>query len=273
MQITSAEQFVARPESRQWIRRAAKLGYAVKGAVYGVMGVLALQAALGLGGRVASERDAVEHIGRQPLGAVGLVVVGVGLLAYALWRIVEGVVDPYRHGNGPGGLAVRAGAIGSAIINGAVGVAALKLAAGEHAGGEDARPLAATLLREPWGIAALAVIGLSVLGAGIWQIYSAYSDKFAEHLDASRLTGWRRAWVFWSGRVGHAARGVVFGVIGVALVRAAVDANPRHTKGFKEALISLASQPFGQAILVLVSAGFLAYAVHLISTVPYRRTV
>lgn len=66
MQISSAEAVLKRPEPRAWVEGVARLGYIVKGSVYGIMAALALQAALDLGGRIASEREAVEHIGRLP---------------------------------------------------------------------------------------------------------------------------------------------------------------------------------------------------------------
>lgn len=202
-----------------------------------------------------------------------MVVVGLGLLGYALWRLVEAVIDPYREGRGFKGIALRSGAVASGIVNAAVGIAALRLVIDGHHGGEKTKPLVASLLREPWGPAVLVALGIGVVGAGVYQIYSAYADKFADHLRVSQLSAARRAWTFWSGRIGHAARGVIFGIIGVAFVEAALHADPRHAKGFKEVMVELASQPFGRVLFGLVAAGFLAYGLHLVTTARCRKLV
>lgn len=253
------------------MRRLAKLGYAVKGVVYGVMAVLALQVAFGVGGELAGEREAVEHIGRQPFGSALLVIIGVGLLGYALWRVVEAIVDPQRSGTGWKGIAFRVAALGSAIINGAVGVAALRLAFGQGGQGGGAKAHTASLLDEPWGLALIAFIGVFVIGVAVYQFHSAHREKFLEHLSLRRLSPKQVTWVRWSGKVGLIARGVVFAIIGVALVQTAVSTDPGQAKGAKEALSHLAAQPFGQVLLTVVAAGLLAYAVYLVTTVRYRR--
>jgi hypothetical protein len=119
----------------------------------------------------------------------------------------------------------------------------------------------------------VAAIGLFVIGAGLYQIYSAYADKFADHLRVAQLSSAARAWTLWSGRIGHAARGVIFGVIGVALIEAARHESPQHAKGFKEVMIELASQPYGRVLFGLVAAGFLVYGLHLLTTARYRKLI
>ena len=130
MELSSVERVLGHPESNPWLQRVAKAGYAIKGLVYAIMGVLALQVAFGAGGRLAGEHEAVEHVGRQPLGEAALVIIGGGLLGYALWRAIEGLIDVHRDGHSWKGIGGRIAALGSAIVNGAVGVAAIQLAAG-----------------------------------------------------------------------------------------------------------------------------------------------
>lgn len=273
MQLSPAQHLVARPETREWMRRAAKLGYAVKGVVYGVTGALVLQAALGLGGQIADERDAVERIGRSPFGSVGLILVGVGLLCYALWRIVEATADVYHRGSSAKGVAIRAGVAITGLFSGAMGVTALQLASGSGQGSSGSKSWIFSLSESTAGLVALFVIGAAVAGAGVYRIYSGFSDKFEKHLEVSRLSPQRRKWVKWSGRIGCVAHGVVFGLIGVALVRTALMADPEQAAGFKGALAELSRQPYGGTLLALVAAGLLAYAVHLLTTAQYRKLV
>jgi hypothetical protein len=271
MQISSAQRRAAYRAPRDWVRRLAQFGYAIKGVVYGVMAILALQVAFGVRRKLAGEHEAVEHIGRQPFGNVLLVVVGAGLLGYALWRVVEAVLDPHAEGTGWKGIAIRLGALGSAVVNGGAAVAALRLATANGGHGENPKVQAATVLNEPWGLAVLALLGLTIVGVAVAQFYSAYRQTFLKYLSLRRASAQQANWLRWTGRIGLAARGVVFGIIGVALVRTALTTDPNQAKGLKEALHQVAAQPFGQALLTVVAAGLLAYAVHLVATVPYRR--
>jgi Mn2+/Fe2+ NRAMP family transporter len=274
MQVTSAQSVLGHPESNRWLLLLARGGYAVKGAVYGIMGALALAFALGAGGKLGGGKETVEHVGRQPFGDAALVVIGVGLLAYALWRVVEAVTDSHNEGSSPKGIAKRLGAFFSALVNGAVGVAALQFVLlGDDPNDGGAKGLAATLMREPWGLLVIGVLGAAVTCVGVSQVHSGFTDRFTKHVEMSSISSKQRAWVLWSGRVGHVARGIVFAIIGVALIQTAVTTNPNQAKGVGEALRELAQQPFGPVLLVAVAFGLLAYGVHLVTTVPYRRLI
>lgn len=273
MQLSSVQHAVGHPEANPWIQKLGKIGYAIKGVVYAIMGLLALQVGLGEGGKVAGEHEAVEHVGRQPFGEVLLVAIGVGLLCYALWRFIEGLMDPHREGRTLRGVGGRITAIGSSVVNGAVGVAAIQLALGKASADHHPRGIVATLMHEPWGLAVIGIGGLIVTGVGLFHVYAGFTDRFTEHLELSRSSRVQRAWAIWSGRIGFVARGIVFSVVGVALIQAAITTNPREAKDMKDALQHLASQPFGPALLIAVASGLLAYGIHLITTVPYRRLI
>jgi hypothetical protein len=270
MHTARLEAAVLRPETNEWLRRFARIGYAVKGAVYALIGFLALQVALGHGGKLAGEHDAVEHVQRLPFGDVALVVIGVGLLGYALWRSLEGILDLRRVGSTAKGIAQRVGYIASAVVNGGVGVFALELVLGNPAGGEP-KTWITRLMHEPGGLVFLGAIGAGVVIAGFAQLYLGYTRKFLEELEVERLRPELRRPMVLFGRIGHAARGAVFVLIGSALVRAALTTNAREAKGFAEALADIASRPFGTLLLTLVAAGLFAYGAFLIVTVKYRK--
>src|SRR4051812_24888172 len=69
--------------------RLARSGLAARGAVYGIVAVLALQVALGAGGKATSQQGALATIAQGTAGKVLLVVLAVGLAGYALWRITR----------------------------------------------------------------------------------------------------------------------------------------------------------------------------------------
>ena len=94
-----AEQTVKQAAARPWVERLARFGYAAKGAVYIVVGLLAAMAAFGMGGKTTDTRGALATIVTQPFGRVLLGAVAVGLVGYALWRFVQAGVDAENKGS------------------------------------------------------------------------------------------------------------------------------------------------------------------------------
>jgi hypothetical protein len=73
------------------------------------------------------------------------------------------------------------------------------------------------------------------------------------------------------GVVGHLARMIVFGLIGVFLIKAAVEYNPNTAIGLDGALRKLAAQTYGSVLLGLVAAGLIAFALYSLSDARYRK--
>ena len=67
----------------------ARGGFVARGAVYGIIGILALKLAFGIGGKATDQKGALETLAQQPFGKVLLILVAVGLAGYALWRFVR----------------------------------------------------------------------------------------------------------------------------------------------------------------------------------------
>jgi hypothetical protein len=78
-----------------------------------------------------------------------------------------------------------------------------------------------------------------------------------------------RTWARSVGRVGTLARGLVFPVIGLSLLTAAVRQNPREARGFGQALADLASTPYGHFWLAFVAAGLFAYGFYMFVAALY----
>ena len=87
--------------------RLGRLGYAAKGTVYVVMGLLATEAALGIGGRATDSHGALRTIGEAPFGKIALFIVMIGLFGYAAWRLTSAVTDAERRGGDASGIALR----------------------------------------------------------------------------------------------------------------------------------------------------------------------
>ena len=73
---------------------------------------------------------------------------------------------------------------------------------------------------------ALFAIGLGLVAGGGVLAWRGWHQEFEKHLRLGDMSGWQRRWLPWLGTVGHAARGVVLALIGLFLVRAAVQFEP-----------------------------------------------
>lgn len=271
MHITSPRWTDHRSESKIWIEKGARAGHIAKGVIYGLIGVLALQAALGVGGQVGGSEDAVRFVHEQPFGQVLLILLGVGLSGYAVWRFIVGFRDTERAGQGAKGWAKRAGAIASGVINAGLAVLAFQTVFAERAGGGGAKSWVGAVLAQPFGGALVALVGAGIVIAAVFQFYQAYSRRFLAFFELGRLDASGRRWLTRLGQWGHVARGVVFAIIGVACIRAGAHENAGETKGTGEALREVATSDYGQWLLVLVAAGFIAFAAFSFMSAKYRR--
>jgi len=127
--------------TRTGLTLLARGGYAARGLVYLIIGVLALLAARG-SGQPADSHDSLEALLAQPFGhfLVGLVV--VGLIAFAAWRILQAIRDVDDHGSKPKGLVIRAGLLVGGITYGALAFFALGLLISglRQSGGSGGKP-------------------------------------------------------------------------------------------------------------------------------------
>ncbi|WP_437633952.1 DUF1206 domain-containing protein [Sorangium sp. So ce854] len=263
---------IARPEHNGWVRALARFGFAAKGLVYVLIGALSLQAALSGGGETAGGREAVGVLGEQPFGQALLILVGIGLLGYALWREVLAIKDPGHVGHDAKGKAARVGWAASGVVSAGLALSAFQMALGEGGGaGDGHRTWVGKVMEQPFGGVLVGVAGLAVIAVAVHQLRKAMKSRFAKDLRTQDMSPPERAWVFRMARVGLVSRGVVFGIIGAALIKAALAHDPGQSKGVREALATVAASPFGTALLVLVAAGLCAYGVYMLFCTKYSK--
>lgn len=272
---TRAKQHAAQASEHAspWLARLARLGYAAKGIVYMIVGVLATQAAFGAGGQTTGSEGALQEIVTQPFGQVLLGIVAIGLVGYALWRFVQAGVDPDNKGSDAKGIATRLGYAVSGIIYGSLAVTAVRIMMGSSSGGGDSssQTWTARLMSQPFGQWLVGIVGAIIIGLGLVQFYKAYKAKFREELKLGEMSSTEETWATRIGRLGFAARGVVFGIIGGFLIQAAYQSDPSEARGLGSALQTLAQQPFGPWLLGIVAIGLIAYGIFMGVMARYRR--
>lgn len=237
-----------------------RLGYAARGLVYVLLGYLALSAS----GQAANGPQATfETIQAIPLGSALLYVMAAGLLAYAVYKAIAAVSDIERRGSTAKGVAHRIGYLCSSIAHFVLAWTAFKFAQGEkHASTDGSDQAAATLLSWEVGAVALGVIGLGFIVGAAMQAKSAVTAGFMRSVGAGAPAS-----VCWIGRAGHAARGVVFALVGWSLIKSAWFESGAQVKGLGEALMSLRDSA---PLYTIVAAGLLLFGVFSLIVARFR---
>ena len=256
--------------ARPWVRVMARFGYVAKGVVYATIGLLAMLEALGMGGKTASPDGAMQSIGTQPFGGLLLVLLSVGLFGYAAWKVVQGVMDPDDRGSDAHGAVRRVAYVGSGAIHGLLAYTAAQSIFGAEDSSEDAMAASTMAYQPPVGRILVAVVGVAVIGVGLYQLYAAYGAKFRGELALGRTGGARELWTTLFGRIGTAARALAIGAAGAFLVLAAYQSDPEETRGLGGALETIQHQPLGSYMLGVIAAGLVLYGLFMFLVARYR---
>lgn len=243
-------------------------GFVARGFVYAIVGVLALKLAIGEGGKLVNQQGAFQTVAHQPFGSVLLTALAIGLGSYALWRLVRAAI-----GHGPEGAdrgVDRLAALASGIVYAGLCLVAVRLLLGST---QTTSPGKATggVLGWPAGPWLVGLAGGVFIGIALYQGYRAFTKDFLEDAKTEEMGPATRAWIGWIGSVGYLARMIVFGLVGVFLIKAAVEYDPQAAVGLDGALAKLAHQPVGPLYLGLVAAGLIAFAIYSWSDARYRR--
>jgi hypothetical protein len=257
--------------ARPWLERLARFGYTTEGAMYTLIGLLAAGVAFGSGGHTTGQRGALEIVAGSPFGGVLVGLIALGFLGYALWRSIQAITDPDGEGTDVKALGKRAGYGVSALVYMGLAFSAVGLILGSASqGGRTPDGWTALLLSWPLGRVLVVCVGIAVVGLGLRELYQAYKARFLKYLELDEMGEKVRKWTERWGRLGIAARGLVFGVVGTFLIRAALEHDPQEARGLGGALQTLARQPLGPWLLGVVALGLVAYGLFMASVARYR---
>ncbi|TMQ71892.1 MAG: DUF1206 domain-containing protein, partial [Candidatus Eisenbacteria bacterium] len=235
---------VASPRSvRDWRARDRLLegwmrfGQLARGLVYLIPGAFALRLAIDRRDVEISQNRAITIIAHQPG-----------------W--VRALFDPLGRGRSVSGILTRLAYLVSGLAYAGLLWFSVQLILGSHPDEQPTRHFATAALRHPHGAWLVIAVGACwIIGGGIAQITTAVRAGFMRDLDLGRMGAREHHWARHLGRVGLAARAVVFAVIGVTLVGAGLHLDPAETRDLGGALMKLLQQPFGRPLLTLVALG------------------
>lgn len=266
----SVEAVAKRARKSPWIERLGRLGLLTKGVSFLVVGVLAILVAVHAGGQATDRQGALRLIGSKSYGAVLLIVLAIGLAAYAVWRFSQAFLDRDDEGDDAPGLAVRLSDAGKGVLYAGLAWLAVSFVAGSR--GESAKEPEQTrrVLELPLGRWIVGAVGVAVIGAGLWNGYRSISRRFRKDMRTEEMDREVEWWMNAVGVVGHVARMIVFCLVGFFVVKAAYEYDPNEAIGIDGALAKLARQPHGELWLGGVAAGLIAYGVFCLFQARYR---
>jgi hypothetical protein len=253
------------------VEKAARAGIVAKGLLYALVATLAARVALGYGGEPQDRGGALRTIAQDPLGKTLVLVVALGLAAYAVWRFAQAVFDREHEGDGAKAIAKRASYLVRGFwYGGLCGLAVSVLVGRGESTASNEKEATAGVLEQPLGRWAVLAVGAGLVAAGAYNGYRAVTGKYRKDMELRKMTDAETSLFNVVGVVGHLARGVVFALIGIFVARAAWQFDPSEAIGLDGALQKLAHQSHGRVWLGTAAFGLAAYGLFCFVQARYR---
>jgi hypothetical protein len=250
----------------------ARVGFVGFGVTHLLLAWIAVQIAFGRQPTDGDQVGAFALLRERPLGTLLLAFVGLGLSATAVWQALEAAVG--HMGDPPAArLRERLISAGRALGYGLFAFYAVKLVLHTAAPGAavEKQQAAGSLLAAPGGRWLVGAIGVGVVAIGAGLAWYGLTRHFERHLRTGSMTPATRHALLLLGTVGYCAKAVAYAIAGVLVVTAAVQFDPSASRGLDSALRTLAQQPWGNTLLLAVSAGIAAFGLFAITQARYRK--
>ncbi len=257
------------PKTEKWVEHFARFGYATKGAVYLLIGILAAMAAFGAGGQTSGTTEIFQTILAQPFGQFLLALVALGFTGYAIWRFVQAIKDAEYRGSDTEGMLFRAGYIASGLLYGFFAFTAIKMIMGSSSGGGSEQTFVGKMLQQPAGEWLVGILAVAAIAKGLYQIYKGYTNEFVKDVRDGHVKKEIKDIYQTLGKIGYIARGIVFAIVGYFLLQAALSSNASQAGGTDSAF-SFLSATGGPLLMGIIAIGLAGYGVFQIVKAKYK---
>lgn len=253
-----AQQIGRKTDGSKAFDHAVRVGLIAYGIVHLLIAWVAIQLALGDNQGSASSDGALSTMAKTPVGGVLLYVVAAGFAALVIWQLMEAIGGD-RDEEGRKKLFKRLGHAAKAVLYGALGWSALKIAMGGGSDGGGTDTITAKVMAMPGGQLLVGLVGLAVFAYGASLIYRGLSESFMDKLKAEgRFGDTGKAFVLF-GKTGYVSKGLALLVVAGLFLWAAWTHDPKKSGGLDQALHKVLEQPFGMPMLVALGAGIACY--------------
>jgi hypothetical protein len=254
-----------------WLERLARFGMLGYGVTHVLVGWIALQLAFGKAAKDGDQSGAFKTLAEQPLGKFLLIAVAVGLVAMVLWQALEAAVG-HTEDTGKERVFERVASAFKAVFYGYLAYKAVAVVQGSgKSSGDQQQQTTSTVLESTGGRWLVGVVGLAIAIAGAGLVWYGVTKKFEKHLKTGTMSAKVRKTMRGLGVAGYAAKGTVYGVVGILVLIAAVNFDPGKSRGLDQALRTLSAQPAGDLLLICVALGLLAYGAFCFGQAKYRK--
>ena len=272
-EINNSDILLSEIISNPFLKQYILVGYAAKGVIYFVIGILAIEAAILPERRAAGTYNALKHLSVQPLGSTLLCLLAIGLGGYVVRRLLQAIVYPGHESKFSWSqILQRSGYILSSLSYAGVAYSALSIVFKLGKYNDHIQEWVEKLFdRVIAGEVIVFVVGMGVAGVGIGYLYGAYTGSYISQFISSDIDRRLEYWATLMGKIGIAARGVAFIVTGLCLILASLVSDSDLAGGLQNAFQVLAAQTLGWLWLSLIGSGFIAYGIYMFIAARYRR--
>ncbi|MDP3377201.1 MAG: DUF1206 domain-containing protein [Brevundimonas sp.] len=262
-----------RPDTRLLLEGLARFGYGARGFVYLSIGLILMLTAHDLTSQTAGSTGVVEALARQPLGRVWLILLGVGLWAFVLWRVLQSVFDADNEGRDLAAIGKRAGQAVSGVVYGLLASTVFEVLDEVYANPSaddvtENQEKARALMDLPFGKEMLIGIGLVILAVGIGNVVRGIRSDFARDLACSEKICKR---VVPLAHVGYVARGLAYFPLAGLVMLAGFRERESEITSFGGALEAVETLPAGPWLLTATALGLMAFGAFALVEGRFRR--
>jgi hypothetical protein len=254
---------------RRHVRPLARIGCAAVGTMYVFVGGVALIALTGHLIEYADTSRIPQLLEERVPGGVAIVwALAAGAAAYAAWRVLQALSDPYGVGTDPLASLKRVAIGASGAAYGFVAWSAMRVVLSAPEAARDAseqrqQHLVARVLNWPAGAWLVALAGLAVAVVGLVQFWYVIRQSYAHDIRITPRTRSAERVIATLASYGYSARGVLLCVLGYFLLRSAVSQNPSVVGDTDTAFDFIGGGVLGNTAFAIVAIGTIAYGLFM----------
>lgn len=247
----------------------ALIGIISRGVIFFIMGILIVLSVLQQAPDKKADSVGVLHfIDNNPFGKLILIFLGIGVAIYIAWRIKlmfnvdssKSVLNKTRLVANHAGIAIIYLLFLSLII---------KVLFDIKAESAKLETYLNSFANDIWFEVLIAIIGLSIIGKGIFQFYISYSKIFLKLIKERELSSTAQKTFIAFGQIGYFARGIVFSTLGFLIFRTSYSIYSNPNKDVKDALDYI-DENFGNVVLLAIGVGLFLFSLFVFIKAKYR---
>ena len=269
--LTATRRAARRTGNNNAFEVLVRSGLAGYGILHLAVAWLVVQIATGQPSAEGDQSGAFQVLAAQPLGRFLVWAIAVGLVAMAVWQLLEAAVG-HRDERPKRRIVERVVSATRVVLYAGLAWTAYRVVSGAPTSNADQQQRATEgALGGTGGPWLVGLVGVMVIVVGLVIAGYGITKGFERRLMRSQMRHRTLTAAVVTGQVGYAVKGLAYAIVGVLLVVAAATFDPSQSTGLDGALRTLAAQPFGQLALLVVAFGFAVFGVYCFFQSRYRK--